>query len=467
MGTFLLAIPNLLSGPGIPVGILSYMIVIGLCASTPMLILDAWSLVYEIHEETERIEDNDENGDGILSTNNESIENNNAEIPLMSYACDYDHEQSLSHLDGTETNIENICLNIKAMRVLPSEIHTYEDLVKVVLGDFAGKTIYGAVLLLSISWVITLTISIQDILKDMTMEDEVMRRSIVGVALFILFGILGQIPSLGDMWQINAFSIFILIFGVIGGALYTAIFEDSNEEPSDGWEFRWDNMVAFMGSSLYAVENVAMTMPTRESMADPKKANLVCVASILSFGFLSILYATVAYLGGVGGLSVDDECNMVINCVSPPELKMAVKYPLIVSMVLYYPLVVFPAIEMLESNLNNSPTAVQETGLKDEDSTEQLSGYEKPNRKLRLFVALISVVAGSTMTNFAAVGSIVGSIVTTYAGFVLPVILYVRVTQKAGRKISWKSSFLLTLLLAFALAMMVSGVGTALMNLIN
>lgn len=435
-------------------------------------------------------------------------------------------------------------------------------------------------------------------------EAEDRDRIIMTVILLPTISLLLQIPWLQDMWIISALGLFVYGAGVIGSTLYSAILtiresleeegggdgdegvlflpteNYDNEEndmsshssllstslsiPNDLWEWKWNGIPTFVGSAVYALEGINLSLPTAHSMDDPHKAKLVVCTAVASYGLLTLSFASMGYAGGLGGSpganhDSAEECDVVTNCIVPEELRTVIRVAL--SLALTIPIMLYPATEMLEVALmdwkqrywqgkedggivkdnqdkngrqrKNRVIATQislplwrrssssSSSKDDDDAIQDTSGFPQSGRpgylvdfyedsvegygatehdargdnkkvqrievdtsdmssgpqdahhlhqkswKLRVFLSLLVVFMGTTTKSFTLFSAFVGAVGLTFAGFILPPILYVAAMQRVGRTISWSMRVLLLILLLFGVLNMSIGGTRSLLNLIR
>uniref|UniRef100_A0A7S2PI99 Amino acid transporter transmembrane domain-containing protein n=1 Tax=Leptocylindrus danicus TaxID=163516 RepID=A0A7S2PI99_9STRA len=89
------------------------------------------------------------------------------------------------------------------------------------------------------------------------------------------------------------------------------------------------------------------------------------------------------------------------------------------------------------------------------DPTESLP--TKKVMKLRLSLVVISVVIGTVVRNFAYFAAFVGSVLISYAGFILPSILFVEAHKKVKKPLPWTETAIAYFILSFGSALAVVG----------
>mmetsp|Transcript_18355 Transcript_18355/g.28640 ORF Transcript_18355/g.28640 Transcript_18355/m.28640 type:complete len:107 (+) Transcript_18355:45-365(+) len=90
-----------------------------------------------------------------------------------------------------------------------------------------------------------------------------------------------------------------------------------------------------------------------------------------------------------------------------------------------------------------------------DDPTESLP--TKKMMKLRVSLVVVSVIIGAVVRKFAYLAVFVGSVLTPYAGFILPSILFVGAHKKAKKPFPWTETAIAYFILFFGSALAVVG----------
>lgn len=421
-GVGIIAMPNLLTDVGIPLGVAAYTILAITCAYTPRLLLRARSVtVSYIEQEKENSSHDSHDSRDIMHVSNVFYGNS-------------------SH----------------------HKMKTYGEIAHTIAGKRVGTSIRYTVITVYIMLACSLVICINDTLRDLIRLDDIPYGIYIVAALQIgIFSALVQITALQDLFLINAVSLLMYIVGVICCSVYTAAFVDDLRLPDDSFETRWGGLISFIGSATFTLENVGMTIPTFESMAEPKNANFVVSSSMLSYAFVSLTYSSVAYIGGVGGLTINDECKLATNCIEPEGLKWSVEICLMITLMFSYPLFLFPAIDMLEVSTAykrlKKRMSGRENGMVLDNDDSAVSMPRAKNMKIRFSLVVLSVIIGTIVDDFAYFAAFVGSILMAYAGFVLPSVLYLVAHRKANESLTWGERSAVIYILVFGSTLTVVG----------
>mmetsp|Transcript_18899 Transcript_18899/g.40869 ORF Transcript_18899/g.40869 Transcript_18899/m.40869 type:complete len:576 (-) Transcript_18899:70-1797(-) len=361
---------------------------------------------------------------------------------------------------------------------------------------------------------------------DADAEDGMAGRRMVSIILLPLVAALVQIPWLQDMWIISAIGLVVYTVGVIGSSLYSALWTivageaSGRTMPTELWEIKWDGIGYFLGTAVYALEGINLALPTVHSMQHPGEASWVVCGALMLYGATTLVFAAIGYAGGLGGgdgtgLSSQD-CDVVTNCITPSSLQTTIQVTLSIAMVLSIPVMLYPSTEMLEVMLTDRQEEKEEkldewkrrnagsdgvelqsysrsesktklvakkgTGIDaygtsgdgedslvyDADGQQVEAEFSQDKSwKLRLFLSALTVALGGTMNSFTYFSGFVGAVGLSFAGFVLPTLLYVRAMQRANLRISWGTMVMLAVLLLFGLYNMIVGGTSNLVRLVQ
>jgi len=381
------------------------------------------------------------------------------------------------------------------VRPVRRRIVTYGDLADVLLGRTMACITRWTIIILNLLFTAGLYIAVCENFsaayaftfhRSEDYEDTMKSRRNIGVLLSPIVVLWLQIPWLQDMTGISALGLIVYVIGVMGGTLYSAVIVGTISPPTDIWSIKWDGVPSFVGSAVYALEGINLALPTAASMRDNNDghsggngARQVVCSAVLCYGIITSVFAAVGYAGGLGGgigtgLTAE-ECDVVTSCMEPAwPLRVVVQVALSFALLLTVPVMLYPTTEMLEvmlSEWNNEvrgeceahltpPDYHDHTNLHAEEHHPQQEGHEK-NRKLRLFLAFLVVMLGSTTRSFTSFSGFVGAVGLTFAGFILPPLLYVRAMQRANLDIGVWAWVGIGLLIMFgAYNMVVGGVSS-------
>ena len=488
-GAGLLALPNVIGRVGLILGALVY-ISIGLgCSFSCYLLLRA-------REITAKFLANPTAFDGTLGT-----------ISI----CTYGNYMRQQNQEGDQTDRPD----------RPHHLVTYGDLADVLLGRTMARITRWTIIVLNILFTAGLVIVIIENLESFASSHNTSNadddgtsymstRQQLGLLLFLLVSGLVQIPWLQDMWIISMLGLAVYTIGVIGSSLFSAFWtiffgeESGRGMPTDLWEFKWNGVPTFMGNAVYALEGINLALPTVHAMQHPNDAAHVVCGALILYGICTLIFASVAYAGGLGGGDGTgleaEECDVVTNCITPTLLQSTIQVTLSLAMVLSIPVMMYPSTEMLEVMLtdhlekkvqenaewrrrNASKTGgvellectrrdsetklVQPRGASDfavvyTDSQisvgqQQQEFSQDRSWKLRLFLSFLTVMLGTCMKSFTQFSGFVGAVGLSFAGFVLPPLLFVRAHQATNRPIGHAMLTGATLLAIFGIYNMVTG----------
>lgn len=243
-GAGILAMPNVMNGVGIPLAVIIFTVVSIICSYTCFILLEARIMIHDYLDET----NNDTDVSDCGCTDNDNVH----------YSVENSDNSYLQMEDGSIQNNGGACCNVsfsphqhEYQHQHQHQLITYGDLAQAIAGKVVGTSIRCTIIALHVLFTCGLVICIEDTVEELLgWAGETHSRVTIGVVLFPILACLVQLPWLQDLWQISALSLFIYVAGVIGCSLYTSIFQEISPEPEGKWEFKWDGMLSFLGTSV-------------------------------------------------------------------------------------------------------------------------------------------------------------------------------------------------------------------------
>ena len=353
---------------------------------------------------------------------------------------------------------------------------TYGDVAETIAGRTAGNSIRITIIMIHILISCALIASIQETVQSLLGLDEG-SKWVIFLSLCLIQGYLFQISSLQDLWQISAFALFVQIMGVVVCSLISIWFGEPNPIPSDTWKIRWDNnaVFQFVGVSIYLMEGIGLVIPTISSMKEPTEGCALITSSMSIYSVLVMIFGVLAYGGGLGGLEINDECALVINCITLNSLKIVVQTSMVVAMVFSVPILAYPGIEMLELLSTDNENGTMATLVckstvytsARECSSHETEALERTNWKLRLFIMVAVVLVGSYVQDLIVVVSLVGSVFMNYAALIMPPMLYFIALEKTNTPISFLECIMICLSLSAGVTLVVAVVSVGISSAIG
>jgi hypothetical protein len=245
-------------------------------------------------------------------------------------------------------------------------------------------------------------------------------------------------------------------------------------------------------------------------MQHPSDSTWVVCGTVMLYGFVTLVFGAVGYAGGLGGGEgtgkTPQQCDVVTNCITPVSLQLTIQIALSIALLLSIPVMLYPSTEMLEVMLTDRKEQRKATGYdshkaevpsvelrgddaskrlivqaggtkKDEDcysheitygtnsnkkdgvmvDTESDEFSQDKSWKLRVFLAILVVTMGTVTKSFTHFSGFVGAVGLSFAGFVLPPLLYLRAMQQAALSIDMPKQVGMAVLALFGVCNMVVG----------
>ncbi|GMF31862.1 unnamed protein product [Phytophthora lilii] len=150
----------------------------------------------------------------------------------------------------------------------------------------------------------------------------------------------------------SLFADVLIVFGLVYILTYTIKTLESAPPGESTWQyFNSDNWAMFLGVAVYCFEGIGLVLPTYDSMDDQIKHKF---PAILSWCVMCILVICTLFAGTVyAAFGQNTQSVVTLNLPSSGESTgtMAVQLTYSLALVLSYPLMLYPVINILESNL--------------------------------------------------------------------------------------------------------------------
>jgi len=184
-------------------------------------------------------------------------------------------------------------------------------------------------------------------------------------------------------------------------------------------EFRFANLPQFFGVAIYTFEGIGTLFSVRSAMETPTDFSHILKYQMVLIVFLYIGFPTICYL-----TFQDNVPEIMIFTLPVTPFYLWVQIFLVLSALCGYSLQLFPTLKILENSQLLRPLIFDEKG----NTKNKLLRYG--GRVLMIFVMIGVVFSGLSFNLWI---SFIGAFVSTFIGFVLPVLLY---EKQFGSKIT-------------------------------
>lgn len=338
-----------------------------------------------------------------------------------------------------------------------TEVRTYPQLAECALGKMGYWAVTVLVVLLEgafcVGWVI---IAANNISQNAALWGFPVTRGQVAACLFLIIGGLSCIQWLSELYICSVFGFVVYFCGVIGVS-YGYIAASSAVPGSAAVELvRWHTLPRFFGTAIYGLEAILMALPIQGSMDKQDEAPWVIRWGIAVYAVQAGVFGAVCYSFGLAHCGPDGN-GIITDCFPDGWIASSVQLALAASMVVGYPVILYPVTEIVEGYLLGAEVgAAKAEGLhidseyrnsaRDggyarmpvmaEDGTavavEEASKAEAVGRwrgwqrcGIRLVEVGLSCLLASQCDNFDAFANVVGSIFIPVIGFITPPVLHV------------------------------------------
>ena len=251
---------------------------------------------------------------------------------------------------------------------------------------------------------------------------------------------LSCVPFVHKLWPLSAFGLATYSVGVIGVTLAVIIGEvaKGTAPVPPVTPVVWRTLPLFIGSASYSLEGILMVMPIVASMRRPEHAAYVVAGGDTCYGLIALVFSSAAYVFGFGSCGGD-----VVECIPPGPATTVVRIALAITLLTGLPIYLFPISDAINSWVARAarrptpaaPMACAPGGTTlaappaDHTGDDEQALAAARRRDWLAFVQvsvvrILIVVACASLaaycTNFARFSSIVGSVLTSVVGFVIP-----------------------------------------------
>ena len=337
--------------------------------------------------------------------------------------------------------------------------------------------------------------------------------------VFPVIAALCCIPYMTQLWPLSFFGLVIYLVGIIGFLLVHMAVDGRWQPPSNSTNvsstlfltqvdmettpsgsgpplpnffsgIKWSTLTKFIGVAAYSLESVLMVIPTVESMRHPEHSEIVITSGIVLCAFVVLSFAAPAYVLGYGDCGTQG--TMVTDCLPASIMATVVRGSLAVTLSVGYPVLLFPVSTTLEgwlgfvkkssssssssSSNNNNNNNNNNNSSSSSSSSCRCSPLRVKQITLRVVVVLGTCVVATAVNNFAKFSSLVGALLVSVAGFVLPPLLHIQMHSVGGTpfkklfcfqrsSLSWFSLVADVLVILFGIAITISGTAFAIADL--
>ena len=230
------------------------------------------------------------------------------------------------------------------------------------------------------------------------------RALVVFVIIMPLCGMLAMIRWIKDLTIVAVFGTIVYIVGVIGVTFFYGLPIVFKPNAPDFTEpVIWSSLPLFIGTALYSIEGINGVLPIETAMERPNKAPTAMLIATMGYVSLVAVFSIVAYAAGFGVFDI------VTRAFPRGVLRGIIEWALVVSLILTYPLQLFPATETLEEQLQIA------------------NGRAYKRFILRITLVIVTVSMAFFMKDFSLFSGLVGSLFLSFAGFIVPALAYMKV----------------------------------------
>ena len=237
-----------------------------------------------------------------------------------------------------------------------------------------------------------------------------LNRAIVLFAILMpICGALAMIRWIRDLTFVSVFGTLVYVAGVIGVTFYLGLpVVFAPNAPDHTQPVVWSSLPLFVGTALYSIEGINGVLPIEGAMERPRRAPTAMLVATMGYVGIAAVFATVAYAAGFGSYDV------ITHAFPAGTTRAIIEWALVVSLILTYPLQLYPATETLEEQFLDPKGRAYKRVL------------------LRLGLVLTTIAMAYFMRNFSLFSGLVGSLFLSFSGFIVPSLAYLRIVGRSG-----------------------------------
>uniref|UniRef100_A0A7S1RWG5 Amino acid transporter transmembrane domain-containing protein n=1 Tax=Alexandrium catenella TaxID=2925 RepID=A0A7S1RWG5_ALECA len=289
----------------------------------------------------------------------------------------------------------------------PRPVTTYAVLVSAIFGQIGGSMVEVCIIVLELCFCTGFVIVMTSSLVDFGWFGS--DRLLIISGMFPVLLVLANVRFLKDLWQLSLFGLVVYSFGLV-----VIVVQDgatSEEERPPAVEHPWSHVPMAFGSLLYAMESLPTVLPNINAMQRPLKGVAVICLSMGLYMLVALPYSILAVdVFNMGS------CRVLVDCLSPGIPAKVFLLAVVLGIALSYPLVLFVATEMLEERLE------ADTFIK--------------RLMVRCPQVMVTCVVGWAVPNFSQFSGVIGDVLLSLLGLILPVVAYHRACGMARHRLS-------------------------------
>jgi proton-coupled amino acid transporter len=193
---------------------------------------------------------------------------------------------------------------------------------------------------------------------------------------------------------------FAIVFGLVTILTYAALNSgDTQRPPQDPAQAIGSSPMIFFGTAVFAFEGAGIVLPMKQSMQEPREFSNILKNGLICVTTLYVFFPLCIYLS-YGSVTKD---MITENLPSGQLIVIFVELSYSLGLFFTYPIMMFPAVEILESSRMYSTFKKFMRGKTYNDDTV-------PSVLFRSCLVLITLIAATSIPKFGTFVAIVGSV---------------------------------------------------------
>lgn len=327
--------------------------------------------------------------------------------------------------------------HIHCSAIANKELQSFEDIAGFTLGKYGRRTIRYSIALLQLLFCTGFMIVFCDNMEDVF---PVLNRAEYAAVALIPLTFLSWIPSMRDMWIVSVLGLVVYLVGVIGLSTYDGVI--NYERPDDLMKWKFAGAPSFFGVCAYAIEGICLVIPTAVTLKKQEDTMGVVTLALVLYIAITLAFASFTFAAGLG------ECDSVVECLDHGFMTTGVRLALCGALLLTHPVFIIVVATIVEGRMfadSYSPLVELDTDKSyssKRDTAKTSPGFtfiDTSPRSIRIktirFI-LVGITCGIAASGikFSVFSGLVGSVLTSFVGFVMPAIMWWQLYRVVGIK---------------------------------
>ena len=219
-----------------------------------------------------------------------------------------------------------------------------------------------------------------------------------------------------------------IVFGLVTILTYAAVNSgDVTRPPQDPAQAVGSSPMIFFGTAVFAFEGAGIVLPMKQSMQEPQEFSKVLKNGLICVTTLYVFFPLCVYLS-YGSVTKD---MITENLPSGKMIVIFVELSYSLGLFFTYPIMMFPAVQILESSRMYA-------SFKNFMSGKTYDDEKVPSILFRSWLVVLTLIAATTIPKFGTFVAIVGSVACSLIAFIMPALFSIKLKgPTSDTKLKW------------------------------